>query len=77
MNPQRTDETHPFGDDFHLYEMEWFDYGVRFSIDGHEIGAVYPPEGGFWELGGFNGHNIWEHGTKMAPFDQDVRRSWM
>ena len=33
---------------------------------------MYPPAGGFWELGGFNGQNPWRTGTVMAPFDQPV-----
>ncbi len=44
---------------------------TRFSVDGVQIGSVSPPEGGFWELGGFPGDNIWADGTQMAPFDQD------
>jgi hypothetical protein len=36
------------------------------------IGEMYPPAGGFWELGGFQGQNLWSGGTVMAPFDQKV-----
>jgi hypothetical protein len=36
------------------------------------IGEVYPPPGGFSELGGFGEQNLWSSGTKMAPFDQPV-----
>ena len=36
------------------------------------IGEMYPPAGGFWELGGFRGQNLWSGGTVMAPFDQRV-----
>jgi hypothetical protein len=36
------------------------------------IGEMYPPAGGFWELGGFKGQNLWSAGTVMAPFDQQV-----
>lgn len=43
-----------------------------YRIDGREIGSVYPPEGGFWQLGGFQGDNPWRNGGRMAPFDQPV-----
>jgi hypothetical protein len=36
------------------------------------IGEMQPPAGGFWELGGFKGQNLWSGGTVMAPFDQQV-----
>ena len=62
----------PFGNGFHLYGMEWSDQGIIFTVDTIEIGRVFPPDGGFWELGGFSGNNLWSSGSKMAPFDQDV-----
>jgi len=44
-------------------------------VDGEQIGAAVPPEGGFWEFGGFDQDtwrdNPWTGRTKMAPFDQD------
>jgi hypothetical protein len=39
------------------------------------VGQVFPPSGGFWELGALEGDNIWANATNivMAPFDQRVR----
>lgn len=61
-----------YNDGYHKYEMEWTDDHIRFKIDGNEIGTVWA-NNGFWSRGGFHGHNLWEHGSKMAPFDQQVR----
>jgi len=41
-------------------------------------GQVTPPDGGFWEVGKFDSRNgtadnPWIYGTKMAPFDKEVR----
>lgn len=58
-----------FHDQFHNFQVEWTDGYIKFSVDDGEIGRVDPPSGGFWELGGFTGSNIWG-GNKMAPFDQ-------
>ena len=49
----------------------------RFEFDGETILEVEPSEGGFWEMGGFEGDfpgidNPWEFGDKMAPFDREV-----
>jgi hypothetical protein len=33
---------------------------------------MFPPAGGFWELGGFEGENLWISGSNLAPFDQRV-----
>lgn len=57
---------------FHKYEYIWDESGVRFRLDGNEIGHV-PVADGFWKRGGFDGENIWASATKMAPFDQEVR----
>lgn len=46
---------------------------MAYKVDGHEIGSVRPPAGGFWELANFPGDNIWAKGTHMAPFDRPVR----
>lgn len=60
----------------HIYELIWNEDGIAFRVDGEDLGAVYPPEGGFWELGGFSsGDNPWEDGSKMAPFDEKVRKN--
>jgi hypothetical protein len=61
-----------YASDFHLYRVEWLPTGFQFFIDDQMIGEMYPPAGGFWELGGFNGQNLWSAGTVMAPFDQQV-----
>ena len=65
-----------FSADFHVYRVEWLLDGLQFYIDDELIGEVYPPAGGFWELGGFRGQPIWSSGTKMAPFDQRVLLSF-
>jgi hypothetical protein len=41
-------------------------------MDKELIGRLFPPPGGFWELGGFEGENLWISGTNLAPFDQRV-----
>lgn len=60
-----------FHNDFHKYEFIWNDNGIKYLIDGTEMGYI-PVEDGFWKRGGFEGDNIWASGTKMAPFDQEV-----
>ena len=52
--------------------MSWNANGMTFYVDGQQIGQVLPPSGGFWQLGGFSGNNIWASGSKMAPFDKPV-----
>ncbi len=64
-------EENDFSSDFHLYRLEWNEDGISSFMDDNYIGGVYPPEGGFWEFGDFNGDNPWKDGTKMAPFDSD------
>jgi len=64
-------EENDYSNDFHTYKMKWDRQGIIFFIDDARIGAVQPPDGGFWELGGFQGENIWSDGSKMAPFDQN------
>nr|CAH0106512.1 unnamed protein product [Daphnia galeata] len=59
-----------FSSDFHIFRVEWLPDGFQFFIDDEMIGQVYPPPGGFSELGGFSDQNLWNSGTKMAPFDQ-------
>lgn len=60
-----------FHTDFHKYEFIWNENGIKYLIDGNEIGYI-PVGDGFWKRGGFKGENIWASGTKMAPFDQEV-----
>lgn len=64
-----------FDRDFHVYELEWAYDHMRFSVDGQEYKSIYPPNGGFFELGQFpnNVPNIWNgaENFKMAPFDQN------
>lgn len=57
--------------DFHKYEYIWDETGIRFRLDGQQVGHV-PVADGFWKRGRFEGENIWATGTKMAPFDQEV-----
>ncbi|XP_055310992.1 beta-1,3-glucan-binding protein-like isoform X2 [Sitodiplosis mosellana] len=59
-----------FHSGFHKYEYLWDETGVRFLLDGSQIGHV-PVADGFWKRGGFDGENIWASATKMAPFDQE------
>ena len=76
-NWYRRDTQQPYGDYFHTFGMLWDENHVEFTVDGDLTGEVYPPDGGFWEMGGFHGQNLWESGTKMAPFDQDVTKQKM
>ena len=46
-------------------------WNVSIRLDGEETRRITPPEGGMWELGGFEGDNIYEDGNVMAPFDQE------
>ncbi|KAH8410736.1 hypothetical protein KR222_002191, partial [Zaprionus bogoriensis] len=53
-----------FGDDFHVYGMEWSSQSLRFSIDGQDFGEL---------LTGFSDSDLnasWRRGTPMAPFDR-------
>lgn len=45
---------------------------ITFGVDGKTIGVTTPGEGGFWELGGFQGNNPWANAEHMAPFDREV-----
>ena len=56
---------------FHKYEFIWNQEGIKFFIDGAQIGFAAVDQG-FWKRGGFSGNNIWAQGTRMAPFDQEV-----
>lgn len=60
-----------FNNGFHKYELIWDDKGIRFLVDGNEIGYI-PVGDGFWKRGGFLGDDIWKYRTKMAPFDIEV-----
>ena len=44
-------------------------------MDSELIGEMFPPPGGFWELGGFQGENLWISGSNLAPFDQRVDKT--
>lgn len=59
-----------YSDDFHVYEVERTPDHLIFRVDDNEVGAVYPPAGGFWEMGHFGGNNIWAGGDRVAPFDK-------
>lgn len=65
-----------FADDYHVYSMDWTKDGMHFYVDNTTILKFTVPEGGFWQLGGFEkshpgSSNPWEGGHKMAPFDQE------
>jgi len=62
-----------FGDSFHLYQLEWTETSITLSIDDVPSFTVSPGEGGFMELGGWDGldiENPWVGGNTMAPFDK-------
>lgn len=59
---------------FHKYEMVWNENGIKFLVDGIEFGYAAAGEG-FWKRGKFTGDNIWTNGTRMTPFDEEVRDS--
>ncbi|XP_059351568.1 beta-1,3-glucan-binding protein-like [Daphnia carinata] len=70
---QKVQRNPDFSSDFHLFAMEWLPTGFNFYVDNDLIGYVTPPEGGFWEMGGFEGQNIWNvtgNGTRISPFDR-------
>ena len=51
---------------------------MQFAVDDEEMGRITAPDGGFWEVGNFDSRNgtvdnPWIYGTKMAPFDKEVR----
>jgi len=64
-----------FDRDFHVYELEWTGDHMRFTVDGQEVTSIYPPNGGFFELGQFPNDvgNPWTQAPnkRMAPFDQN------
>lgn len=62
-----------FNNVFHRYECIWDKKGFKFFVDSIEIGVIAVEDGGFWKMGQFYGNNIWANGTKMAPFDEEVR----
>lgn len=47
---------------------------MEFYIDDILTNEVIPPDGGFFELGGFkrSDENLWQSGSRMAPFDAPV-----
>lgn len=63
-----------FDKDFHKYEMIWDQNGIKYFVDGTELGFAQVGDG-FWTRGNFEGENIWTSGTKMAPFDEEVKSS--
>lgn len=63
-----------FHNEFHKYEFIWDESGIKYFVDGTEIGFAAVDEG-FWNRGKFTGDNIWASASKMAPFDQEVRKN--
>lgn len=57
-----------FGNDFHTYAIVWTNSSIRFSVDGLEYGT---DTGGYKQLKSVPNSKYWEHGTQMAPFDQE------
>ena len=51
-----------FAEGFHTFGVEWQPTFMKFFVDGEYLGGVYPPNGGFWEIGQFSGDNIWKDG---------------
>lgn len=66
-----TNNSTGFHNDFHKYGFIWDESGIKYLIDGTELGFI-PVGEGFWKRGGFSGDNIWASATNMAPFDQEV-----
>lgn len=64
-----------FDHGFHRYEFLWNEKEIRFFVDGIDIGSIQVDDG-FWKRGDFDGENIWASGTKMAPFDKEVCRTY-
>jgi len=56
--------------------MTWTSNHINFTVDNVQIGDVWAPQDGFWYYGDFQnnpgGTNIWQSGSWMAPFDQEV-----
>lgn len=49
---------------------------LRFYVDDEEILRVDPGPDGFWKFSGLDEttyDNPWREGSRMAPFDQEVR----
>lgn len=62
-----------FDEDFHIYKLIWTPEKIQFFVDGSVVGVVNA-EKGFWQRGNFTSSglpNLWQNGTKMAPFDQE------
>ncbi|XP_052270815.1 beta-1,3-glucan-binding protein-like isoform X2 [Dreissena polymorpha] len=58
-----------FAQGMHTYVLDWTMDHIKVSVDDQQIFYVAIGNGGFWQKGGFSGANIWQSGTKMAPFD--------
>lgn len=55
-----------FGDEYHIYALDWSNQSLRFSIDGQDFGEL---------LTGFADSDLnpsWRRGGPMAPFDRMV-----
>lgn len=77
--PRNSPTLNAWSNDFHRYQMEWTPEKIIFSVDDVEIGTVIA-NAGFWDRGNFDINapglaNPWMQSTKMAPFDQEVRRT--
>lgn len=62
-----------FDEDFHVYKLVWTPEKIQFFVDEGVVGVVKAGNG-FWKRGNFSGSglpNLWQTGTKMAPFDEE------
>jgi len=65
-------KSHNFGDEWHLWGMDWREDYMAFTFDGVETYRLTAPgqPGGLWDMAGFHGDNIYKSGGPMAPWDQ-------
>lgn len=55
-----------FGDEYHIYALDWSSQSLRFSIDGQDFGEL---RAGFVDS---DVNPSWRRGGPMAPFDRMV-----
>lgn len=60
----------PWSAGFHNYTLDWTPDVMVFSVDGVELGSLYPEQtGGF--LVSDPATDPWQNGGRMAPFDRE------
>jgi len=69
----KTNSSTDYAKEFHIYELNWTQLYITFSVDGEEIYRLLAPgpPGGLFDYASLPGENIWAHGGPMAPFDTD------